>query len=41
MTTENADRPGDGAKKDKLGQGRLFAARAALTMIALKDNLAG
>ena len=40
MTTENADQAWERVKMDKLDKGG-FAARAALTMIALKDNLAG
>jgi len=40
MTTENADQAWERGKMDKLDKGG-FAARAALTMIALKDNLAG
>ena len=40
MTTENAEQAWERVKKDKLDKGG-FAARAALTMIALKDNLAG
>lgn len=40
MTTENAEQAWERVKKDKLDKGG-FAARAALTMIALKDKLAG
>ncbi|KGF71204.1 6,7-dimethyl-8-ribityllumazine synthase [Hoeflea sp. BAL378] len=40
MTTETAEQAWERVKKDKLDKGG-FAARAALTMIALKDNLAG
>jgi 6,7-dimethyl-8-ribityllumazine synthase len=40
MTTENADQAWERVKKDKLDKGG-FAARAALTMIALKEKLAG
>lgn len=40
MTTENAAQAWERVKMDKLDKGG-FAARAALTMIALKDNLAG
>jgi len=40
MTTENTAQAWERVKMDKLDKGG-FAARAALTMIALKDNLAG
>lgn len=40
MTTENAEQAWERVKKDELDKGG-FAARAALSMIALKDRLAG
>ena len=40
MTTENAEQAWERVRKDRLDKGG-FAARAALSMIALKDNLAG
>ncbi|AKI01074.1 6,7-dimethyl-8-ribityllumazine synthase [Hoeflea sp. IMCC20628] len=40
MTTENADQAWERVKKDRLDKGG-FAARAALSMIALKSQLAG
>jgi 6,7-dimethyl-8-ribityllumazine synthase len=40
MTTEDAAQAWERVRKDKLDKGG-FAARAALSMIALKDRLAG
>ncbi|WP_322989108.1 MULTISPECIES: 6,7-dimethyl-8-ribityllumazine synthase [unclassified Hoeflea] len=40
MTTENAEQAWERVKKDRLDKGG-FAARAALSMIALKEKLAG